>query len=504
MLDDYRQSLEAAKKGPDPIHIDLVTPVTSGKGTPGFENHGNTCYVNASLVGFIESLSGEQLDGIVARIDGMDMSAAQNVARGFVNLTRAYRAGAIPKETDEHLQKLLKACYFMGQADLAMEEAGEKLKQEYRDAHSGEPLPAELLKKTEPPSHAFSEFYPSHYRLTNRQEDAQQFIEKLSEVLGMKQDASRTVTYREEHSTEIDGVTLRKPASASEAKVIISVPLNTDVELAADVQGVSPQDYLDQFRGKVPGLPKKLPLPTVQGCLDCMFSKNKMSVKDPINWDFNSLKDEGNYDEVVAAAPNIKEKFVFDEDGEGTYRAQSSIESQLTADLTQLKNMTFHFKLFEFDKKTLHSSKMPERCDAMLAGFEEDVTVPVRHTDGQLYEVVLRPVSIAAHKGRNVATGHYIGYSRNDDGSWTSHNDERVKHLGGLKDATANPYIVTYEVIGIGSEVITSLTGEDDTDQFYDAEAVLEDMPPVVEAEDELITAPNEPWKEGDPDPIDS
>ena len=100
LLDNYRQSLEAAKKGPDPIHIDLVTPVTSGKGTPGFENYGNTCYVNASLVGFIESLSDEQLDGIVARIDGMDMSAAQNVARGFVNLTRAYRAGATPKETE--------------------------------------------------------------------------------------------------------------------------------------------------------------------------------------------------------------------------------------------------------------------------------------------------------------------------------------------------------------------------------------------------------------------
>ena len=410
------------------------------------------------------------------------------------------------KKLNGHLQKLLKACYFMGQADLVMEEAGKKLKQEYRGkSPRGATWPAELLEKTEPPSHAFSEFYPTHYKLTNQQEDAQQFIEKLLEVLGMKQDASRTVTYREEYSTEVDGVTLRKPASASEAKVIISVPLKTDIEVAAEVQEVSPQEYLDQLRDKVPGLPEKPPLPTVQGCLDCMFSKNKMAVDSPIYWEFNSLKNEGNYNEVVAAVPNIEEKFVFDENGKGVYRAQSSIESQLTADLTQLKNMTFHFKLFEFDKETLRSSKMPERCDAMLAGFEEDVTVPVRHTDGQVYDVVLRPVTIAAHTGGSIAAGHYIGYSRNDDDSWTSHDDEQVKHLGGLKDATANPYIVTYEVIGIGSEVITNLTGEDDREEFYDA-TDGGGRPPLaaIEAEDEFITAPNDPWKEGDPDPIDS
>ena len=446
-----RQAVTKAVK--DPIQIELEQPEpTERTNKPGFDNLGGTCYAGSALVCLISGLSHGQLQAIEDSIPDMEFDEGRNLARGFLNLARAYKADASDAEIDRHLRKLFRACHYLGQVN---------------QVANRQKLDDKIDR-----SEIFAEFFPSSTRFNAEVQDAADFMRELMEVLGLRRHPSCSLAMSYEFSANVEGsIVFRKPeiappqqtgiiqvtvTTADEQKAEVALGLESEIAAAQERLKTntksrsnlraflgknnyqSVEDYLEKKKQLTPGtVPER-------GLQEFVDGLNSPSVLDDVHWELKDLQERGNYSELVARNKNVEQ--LFKEKGDGKMLAQDTLHNLVySADLDQLQSVVMHYKIFDstFNKRV-------KRCEALKPCYENNITITVRHTDGRDYDVELRPVAVSAHTGdRDVRSGHYIGYTREDAATdWTRHDDSRVARQGDLGSIKADPYLVHYHVVG--------------------------------------------------------
>ena len=418
-----------------PIQIELVKPEpVSRTEKPGFDNLGASCYANSALVCLIRGLSEKQLASIEGRIKDMPLEEQKVVAKGFLNLARAFNAGASDGDVDFHLKSLFRACHFLGEAEKKAVEAGK-------------------LKDNNP---VFIDFFPSAKRYNKSMQDSQEYLNKLMDVLGLRTDPTCCVFEQSEFVTDIGGVKLRKPEysdpsnSKPKEHSMLSVPVLSQEEMETEglarMTGLTVSELCQSYDRDEPEAPSGL-----QELMEGVSRAEEMGEQqgNAIRWELEGFKSAGNYAEVVKAIPRIDEFFNdYYERGDVICMNPASSTKQVvySADLEQLETLMMHYKIFDNQMK-----KRTERCRFLKKEFPGDVTVKIRNTvDGKDYDVLLRPVSVSGHSGgASIQGGHFIGYTYDEKRKrWITHNDSSVSaSSSGLKGASADPYLVNYKVL---------------------------------------------------------
>ena len=447
LADRKRQRQAVAETVKNPIQIKLEQPETVERAhKPGFSNLGGTCYAGSSLVCLISGLSDEQLQAVEDGISEMEFEEGRNVARGFLNLARAFKVGASDKTVKGHLKNFFRACHYLGQVN---KEANKQKLDEKSDR-----------------SEIFAEFFPSSTSYNANIQDAGDYMNELMEILGLHKHPSCSLAMSYEFSVNVEGsIIFRKPETADPQKTgIVQVTVTTPQEQREEValnceSGIaametntrsnlrlflearkfkSVEDYLEKEKNLAPGQVSE------EGLQQFADGLSRAAKLDDVNWELGELRKRGNYDELKARNKNVEK--LFKDKGDGEVIKQDTLQHLVySADLDQLQSVVMHYKIFDstFNKRI-------KRCRALKPGFEDNITIQVRHTDGQLYDVELRPVAVSAHSGgSDVRSGHYIGYTREGSATnWVKHDDSTVKDQGKLGTISADPYLVHYHVVG--------------------------------------------------------
>ncbi len=120
---------------------------------------------------------------------------------------------------------------------------------------------------------------------------------------------------------------------------------------------------------------------------------------------------------------------------------QVTHQNELVADLSQLKQLTL-----SIDSA---AGQWQQRMPLSNIDFNAPITVPIVDSQsGQTVEVALRPREVVFHQGGDGA-GHYFAVSRQVDGRWTLHDDERVlpdQSRLPLSDGT-QPRLIVFELV---------------------------------------------------------
>lgn len=439
-LQRENQAVKAAQK------VELEIPVQDVKRTqkPGFRNLGNTCYAGAGLVCCIEGLSTGQLDRIQRALPGMELYEEQNVAKAFLNLARAYKVGASKKDIERHQKALMMGCHYLGKAA--------------KDANR-----AKLNGKNDR-SEVFVDLFPNPSSF-HKFQDAEEFLTRLMETLRLNKDPSSTVTMRPDFVTEVDGVELRRPSnSAAERMGVLDLDVVSEAEstqealLSMEVEEAGSKnvrEFLSKkgFSSFEEYVKSKGLNPAGTSNLGLQEFVDQLTLEDerPLSyWYLDEIQNTEAYKAAKVARPDLDSHFDWvDETSSGDVRnflrKDSAFKPVYEADLDQLESLMVRYKIFDSS-----GNKRVSRCSALKDRFDQQLMIPVRHTDGKMYDVVLEPTSIAAHSGgRDIRGGHYIGYTQGASGSeWVEHDDSKVSELDDFSDVYGDPYLINYRVVG--------------------------------------------------------